>query len=966
MWVKRRVLLIPVIICVSILITSIAIIDAASLQQNINSLKSLNADNLSNVSIQNEFFSKVFSEYPETLAGENIEIDLLNPTDGTAKIENNIGGNPKAALIWEHLTNEYKWKFKVNEAGQYVITINYYILGGSGNNAIRSLKIDGKTPFSEADNIVFYHDWEDKGEIIKNSIGDEVRPSVKAKKSWQHVIIKDGSGFYSIPLVFYFEEGEHELSMNYVSQDMAISDLVFVPYKEIKSYEKVSKSHNSETKAKEIMLTFEAEDTVITKNDATLRIESNGDPATTPKAFGYRVFNTIGGWRWRRGNQSITFEFEVPEDGLYKIGFRFLQTWNDGLPSYRTIAIDDEVPFKELLAYRFSYNSSWETEVLGGKNPYLFELKKGRHSITLTVTMGELTPIIQSLYGDILLISDMLQEIVKLTGNAPDPNYDYQFFKYIPTLENDLYTLIDSLDYKYQMINNITTKSSTMSGNFKSIKEQLISMVKNPFSIARKLNQITQAQSSLGSWYLELQNQPLLLDKFSVATPDIEIKYRKSNIFERMLTEFQNLRLSFVKDYNNMASIVKDDVEVKSVIDVWIARGTEWAEIVKEMADENFTPETGILINMNVVPSSQLNTGSANAIMLSIISGSAPDVAMGVDSGSPVEFAIRDAVVDVSQFSDYEEIEKRFLKNIMIPYKYKEGVYAIPETMDFTCLYYRKDILEKYNILIPDTRYELYHYLLPELYQNGMSYYQPHDFTSFLLQNGGSYYTEDGLYSALDTPKAFQAFREYTEMFTHYSVPVNANFFNRMRTGEMPIGIGGYGLYMQLSTAAPELVGRWGIAPIPGVLEGDGSVNRSNAGIAAQCDIILQQSGKKKEAWEFIKWWTSKEVQIQYARELEALVGIEARWNTANAEAFESLEWRQEDLDVFNEQWKWANETPVVLGGYFTGRYINNAFNSVVVAGNKTPRDALEDAVREINKELKMKQEEYGVFRDEN
>jgi len=49
-----------------------------------------------------------------------------------------------------------------------------------------------------------------------------------------------------------------------------------------------------------------------------------------------------------------------------------------------------------------------------------------------------------------------------------------------------------------------------------------------------------------------------------------------------------------------------------------------------------------------------------------------------------------------------------------------------------------------------------------------------------------------------------------------------------------------------------------------------------------------------------------------------------------------------------------------VLGGYFTSRHLNNAWNSVIIDGEPV-RDAMEKAVEDINRELRMKQEEYGV-----
>lgn len=71
-------------------------------------------------------------------------------------------------------------------------------------------------------------------------------------------------------------------------------------------------------------------------------------------------------------------------------------------------------------------------------------------------------------------------------------------------------------------------------------------------------------------------------------------------------------------------------------------------------------------------------------------------------------------------------------------------------------------------------------------------------FGMFLCQLGGRYYSDDLMNSAFDQPEAYQAFREFTELFTLYGVPVSASFFNRFRTGEIPIGITDFTAYMQL------------------------------------------------------------------------------------------------------------------------------------------------------------------------
>ena len=351
-------------------------------------------------------------------------------------------------------------------------------------------------------------------------------------------------------------------------------------------------------------------------------------------------------------------------------------------------------------------------------------------------------------------------------------------------------------------------------------------------------------------------------------------------------------------------------------------------------------------------------------LMLSIVSGKAPDVAVGVSSDTPVEYAIRNAVRDLSGFQDFDSVYQRFLPGIMIPYEYADGVYALPQTMGFSILFYRKDIMNELGLGIPDTWDEVRDTVLPVLYQNKMTFVagdQGTTFGAFLLQNGGSYYRENGTVSGFDTPEALKAFTEWTGLYTNYGVPVAANFFNRFRAGTSPIGIGGYDLYMKLLTAAPELLGKWGVALMPGTEKPDGTIDRSAVGgTTGQASMIMEQSDQQDAGWEFLKWWTGKETQENFGREIEALLGPEARWNSANIEAFDGLPWIKEDIEIIKEQWTWNREQPVVPGGYFTTRHLTNAFTRTVMNG-ENPRDSLEKAVEDINKELLTKQQEFGI-----
>lgn len=889
--------------------------------------------------------------------------NIIKSSKGDIPLISDLEGKTQPALNWTDEYDWFEWEFEIDEDGLYEIDVEYYPLGGTGSTIQRALSIDGKIPFKEANNICFYRVWKEDGQTRFNNIGDEVWPKQVEEKKWLKQVLVDNLGFHSEPLLFHFTKGKHVLRMTYVDQPVVIGSIILRAPDDIPSYEEVLKTYSEKGYKKATQtIKFQAEETQA-KNDPTIRRESSNDPKAEPMKPTSRLLNVIGGRRWRNGNQSITWKFNVEEEGLYKITIKLMQSYDDGLPSYRQIAIDGKVPFKELMEYKFEYARDWRGETLQNENgePYLFYFTKGEHEITMTVKHGPLATVVERTTEDILFLSEIIRKIIMITGSEPDPNYEYELDKKIPGLTDDLRYLAERMKENANILIDISSKVPSIANNYKQICDQLLSMAKDPDKISRALTDLENAQTNLGSYITKLQSRPLTIDYFVISPPDEKVKIPKSNFFERLKVTWLNFIASFYKDYDSVGSIFSEDEENSVILDVWIARGKEWAEILKEMIDEDFTPRTGIRVNMNVVPSGQLNSGNVNVLLLSIISGSAPDVALSVEARSPVEFAFREAVTDLMKFPDYEEIAKRFYPSIMVPYEYNKGIYALPETMDFTVMFYRKDIIQELGLELPETWDDVYQNVLPKLYENGMNFYYPtaNGLTPLLFQNGGSFYRDNGTKSGLDTPEAYKAFKQWTDLYKNYRIPIEANFFTRMRNGDMPIGIAGYSMYMQLSTSAPELYGRWGIAPVPGTRKEDGSIDRSVGSIASQACIILEQSDKKEAAWEFLKWWTSEEVQTRYGRELEALLGVEARWNTANTNAFNNLPWDREHIKVIQYQLKQAKEQPVVLGGYFTTRHIDNAWNRVVLNGENV-RDSLEKAVKDINKELRSKQEEYG------
>ena len=63
-----------------------------------------------------------------------------------------------------------------------------------------------------------------------------------------------------------------------------------------------------------------------------------------------------------------------------------------------------------------------------------------------------------------------------------------------------------------------------------------------------------------------------------------------------------------------------------------------------------------------------------------------------------------------------------------------------------------------------------------------------------IKQYGGELYLGGGRESGMLQPQNVEAFLNFTKLFTDYEFSLEANFANRFRSGEMPIGIANYSI----------------------------------------------------------------------------------------------------------------------------------------------------------------------------
>ena len=715
------------------------------------------------------------------------------------------------------------------------------------------------------------------------------------------------------------------------------------------------------------LLTLEAEDPA-KKSHSSVMVMSSGDPVVSPREDGVTIYNTLV---WGRGGEWAEWEFEVPQSGYYQIGFRYRQNQKHNMCTYRRIEINGVVPYEELLTYPFDYDFNWQSTWLntGNDEPILVYLSEGLNTIRLTAVNEPIQPTIETILDVIRQLRAISLTITMATGYTEDRYRDWNIHEQIPDIEERIMENAQQLRNEYERLRALGDKAPDAASNLLVSAEQLEKLVERPELIPLRYKQLAIDSGSIteviGNTILALQDEYLQLDQIFIASVGHPLPHGKSGVLDRSLVTVKNFVSSFSRNYN---AVGKDD---EDALQIWVARGRDFVSLMQQLTDQEFTPKTGIPVSFSLMPQPEQQLILANS------NGTPPDLATSVWYTIPVNLASRGALVDLTQFPDYKTIAQRFHPGGLVSYTYLDGVYALPETQNFWVLFYRKDIMEELAVELPDTWDDVVD-LLPTLQEKGMNFYNPVSagtgikaifvMAPFFFQEGAELFSQDGLRTGLSTPQALAGFRRLTDLYNVYSLDdFVAWFFQNFRSGDIPIGVSDYNTFVQLKAAAPELEGLWGIRPLPGVKRDDGEIARWAPG-AAQSAIMFNQSTKQDQAWEWLKWWTSAETQARFGNELEAMFGVSYRWNTANMEAVRQMPWTLEELAALEEQWRWLKDVPQVPGGYILERELSFAWNRVVIGtatGNQNPRQALQEADRNVRRELLRKQLEFGLI-DEN
>ncbi|WP_169082591.1 extracellular solute-binding protein [Paenibacillus sp. PL91] len=911
-------------------------------------------------------YAKLMLQYPEAAeTAESLKPIAITPTDYTAAAEEaelKAGSEQgEAALSWENEQGWVEWAFEAEQAGWYELHFNYKPLEAGNASVVRGVQIDGRYPFVESERIELERLWKDsKYPYDRNEIGQQIRPAQAELAGWND----KAAAIYSAssePVLYRLEKGQHTLRLVGVRESVAVREIAFKPREAIPSYENYKRLHPEPEAQPGWYSIIEAEQF---KRKSSLAIQTDfwSEPYISPDPKGRITYNVLGGQRWRLPGEWVEWELDVPENGWYEIDLKTFQNYRNGFEAYRTISIDGKIPFQELLHYGIPTEKEFLIGTLADneKTSFQFYLEKGAHTLRMTADSSMVQPVYLALKDTLDQLAAFDRHIRLLTGNYSKSGFDanidstrtWDMKKLEPDVELKMAGFITRLTEIRNYINGLNKKDSDLSEAIKGSVAILEKMHGDVDEIPNKINDFATIQNNIGTWMATLTQQPLLMDYIVVRTPGTETNLKVASTLSRVPYSIADFGRTFYMDYDTRKH------NRKEALTIWVQRGRDYVELLREMVDQDFTPRTGIEVNINLMT-------NPNMLILGNAAGDVPDIALGVGESTPADYAMRDAVQDLTDFPGFEDVFDRFIPGVGRSLSYDGGIYGLPEVQNFQMLFYRTDILESLNLKAPDTWDDVFD-MLPTLQENGMTMnYPKSDFSTLFFQNGAEAYSPDGLKANLSSEAGQQAFNRWTELYRKYNLPIDIPaFFQHFRDGDIPIGVADFNTYVQLLVAAPEITGHWKIMPLPGIKQASGEVARwSPQGISAA--MIMKKSERKDDAWTFLEWWTSEEVQSQYAKDIESFYGIEFRWNTANVDAMKALTWPSEDLKALQEQARWAKNMPYVPGYYFLTREMEFAWNRTVLEGIPA-QESLEQAQLSLQREMNRRQNNFGIMRDDD
>ena len=932
--------------------------------------------------------------------------------DQVAKVENDP---EKGEILVLPETGSVSWEIPIPERGFYIIKFVYRPVPGNESSTSyiqRELFINGKALFKESYYLSMTRRFVDDYADVKRDDGsqgftldknkNEKKPQKKQEYVWSTYTVTDSTGYIIDPLKYALEAEIVKLTLNATMNELALAEIIIEPFTGYTAYDEYLARNGSKNASNSANSPVIQAETPTATSDLTIyALNDRTSAITQPQHASRQLLNTIGDTKWENVGQWIEWTIpgsEITESGYYYIVPRFKQSTRAGLYVSRRITINGEVPYDNCNYLQFNYSDDWQCSPLNdGTQNLKFYFEAGKdYTIRIEVGFGNMADVFRRTENCLTAMNEIYNSILKITGPNPD---EYSYYGFAEVIYGTILQMKATRDELQSIVDEFKRILGGKSGSDIATLEKIIwildKMCSKESEIAKNLDNLKVNSGTLGTWIMNTKLQVLTFDFISLQPADRDSKNYprgRENFWNAFTFEIKAFIASFFTDYNSLGAT--DDNSTAEPVEVWISTSRDEAQVMRELID-NTCP---VKVNLKLV--------AGGTLLPATLAGVGPDISLAMGQSEVINYAIRSAIEPLyieadpeNSFSDYPEIcAERFSDQATVGLRLENPdaagtyiYYGLPERMGFSMLFYRKDIFVQLGLEVPKTWDDLYT-IVPTLQIN----YRKVGFPSslgglmlFMYQRDEDLYSNisgtvdangspvlDGMQINIDSFTSLQCFEDLCMLFQTYKFPRVYDLATYFRMGEMPIAISDYLTYNQFTIYATELKGLWEFTTLPGTIQRDEKGNimydedgkivvNNNAPCSVSAVVLLRdRKGRSKElagnCWEFMKWWTSAESQSSYAKQYEALVGMAAKYNTANTEALKNMSWTNTERRNLLAQYENLKGTPEFPGGYIITRYVDFAFLNCYT-NNADPTESLLDQIQYINNELSRKRKEFGL-----
>lgn len=381
-------------------------------------------------------------------------------------------------------------------------------------------------------------------------------------------------------------------------------------------------------------------------------------------------------------------------------------------------------------------------------------------------------------------------------------------------------------------------------------------------------------------------------------------------------------------------------------INFWAVTGSVLDVRMYRSLAEKFEAQTGI--HVNVTP---LAWGSfATKYFAAMAAGLPPDIGV-TNLGGPFDYGAVGGVVDLrTEFpEEAKRLEAKFPLGLLKIFTSGERLYGIPHDLSTMVLFYRTDVFQTLGLRPPETWSELnraidvleanrfrYYFGFPAYAQWAIGLYtQPYGLTGFELERTGAAKVN------WTDPKYIGGVQEAMRLWHTHNSPgkdlssrVVGMFRSRDRSLSVPLFFDLHTVFDSIRLTAPEIAGKWDIAPWPRA--DDGKAFNIMGGTAY---VIFRKSSKKREAMQWLEYMNSMEAQQAMTLDRMsrgeqsnmAISPVKDFWSSANDLFWQRPEFKQSQrlIEVLRKTYASFDTVPSINGAAEASRLEANLLDQM-------------------------------------